>query len=155
MSENDAAVRHLHATALVVAGCGVLIEGPAGSGKSSLAAALLRQAGLRGWFGRLVGDDRVGLTVAAGRLVARPHPALAGLLERRGTGLVSLDHEPACVVHLVVRLLPATDGAPARLPEAAPRWRLQEVDLPLLLLPGSLAAEDKAGRLVDAIAGLL
>lgn len=155
MTGDDAAMRHLHATALVVGERGVLIEGPAGSGKSSLAAAALRQAALRGWFARLVGDDRIGLTVAAGRLVVRSHPALAGLLERRGTGLLAVDHERACIVHLVVRLLAVTDDLPARLPEAPLRWRLADVELPLLMLPGSLATEDKAGRLAEAVAGLL
>lgn len=153
--DSAAALQHRHATALVVGECGVLIEGPAGSGKSSVAGALLRQAHVRGWFARLVGDDRVGLTVLAGRLTARPHPAVAGLIERRGAGLVPVDHEPACVLHLVVRLMASADGMPARIPEAPPRWRLAEVDLPLVMLPGSLAIEDKAGRVADALAGLI
>lgn len=149
------AVQHLHATALVVGECGVLIEGPAGSGKSSLAAALLRQAALRGWFARLVGDDRVQLDVVGARLMVRPHPAIAGLLERRGVGLIPVEHERACVVHLVVHILPATDGMPPRLPDMPPRRCLAGVDLPLVMLPGSLATEDQAGRVAAAIAGLL
>lgn len=155
MRDHAAALQHLHATALVVGERGVLIEGPAGSGKSSVAAALLRQAAVRGWFARLVGDDRVGLAVMAGRLVVRPHPAVAGLMERRGTGLVPVDHECACVLHLVARILPARGGMPARLPEAPPRWCLADVALPLLMLPGSLATEDMAGRVADVVAGFL
>lgn len=155
MTEAGAAAQHRHATALVVGTCGVLIEGPSGSGKSSVAAALLREACARGAFARLVGDDRVGLVVAGDRLVARPHPAAAGLIERRGTGLVRVDHEPACVLHLVARILPVADGVPPRLPPAPPLWRLGGVVLPLLLLPGSLGVEDKAGRLAEAVAGLV
>lgn len=155
MSDGAAAMQHLHATALVVGECGVLIEGPAGSGKSSVAAALLRQAHVRCWFARLVGDDRVGLIVMGGRLVVRPHPAVAGLMERRGTGLVPIDHEVACVLHLVARILPATRDMPVRLPEAPPRWCLAGVALPLLMLPGSLATEDMAGRVADVVAGLV
>ncbi len=74
----------VHGTALAIGEVGLLIEGDSGSGKSSLAAALLRDAARRGCFGRLVGDDRVAIIPAAGRLIARPHPAIAGLLEVRG-----------------------------------------------------------------------
>jgi serine kinase of HPr protein (carbohydrate metabolism regulator) len=94
----------------------VLIRGPAGSGKSSLALALIRAADtgvLR--FARLVGDDRVHLEPCHDRLLVRPAAALAGLIEVRGAGITRLDHEPVAVVGLLVDL--AADDA-ARLPES-------------------------------------
>ena len=45
-------------------------------------------------FARLVGDDRVHRRAAGGRLLVRPAPALAGLIEVRGLGIRRLAHEP-------------------------------------------------------------
>ncbi len=53
---------------------------------------------------RLVADDRVELSAAHGRLLARPPPALAGMIEVRGLGIRRLDHEPVAVVGLVIDL---------------------------------------------------
>ena len=55
-------------------------------------------------FARLVGDDRIALAAAHGRLLARPAQALAGLIEVRGLGIRRLAHEPVAVVGLVVDL---------------------------------------------------
>ena len=41
-------------------------------------------------FARLVGDDRVHVEAAGGRLLVRPAPALAGLIEVRGIGVLRL-----------------------------------------------------------------
>lgn len=79
---------------------GVLIEGEPGSGKSSLALALIDRGAI------LVGDDGVTLETGDGRLWALPPPNIAGLIEVRNVGLVTL---PACAapLALVVRLDPA------------------------------------------------
>lgn len=92
----------MHASCVVVGEAGVLIRGPSGSGKSTLARRVVEEAGRRGQFARLVADDRVSLSVQAGRLVARPHPAIAGRIEVRGAGLMDADHEGAVVIRLVV-----------------------------------------------------
>jgi serine kinase of HPr protein (carbohydrate metabolism regulator) len=95
----------IHASAVLVGARALLIRGPAGSGKSSLALALVRaaQASLIA-FGRLVADDRTLVEAAHGRLLARPAPELAGLLEVRGLGIRRLPHEPVAVVSHVVDL---------------------------------------------------
>ena len=95
----------------------MLIQGPSGSGKSQLALALL-QAGDRGVlpFTRLVADDRAELEAAHGRLLVRPAPALAGLIEVRGLGIRRVAHEPVAVIGWVVELAAATSE---RLPEVA------------------------------------
>ncbi len=106
----------VHASAVLAGARAVLIRGPAGSGKSSLALALIRAADtgvLR--FARLVGDDRVHLEPCHDRLLVRPAAALAGLIEVRGAGITRLDHEPVAVVGLLVDL--AADDA-ARLPKS-------------------------------------
>jgi serine kinase of HPr protein (carbohydrate metabolism regulator) len=90
----------IHATALVLGHRGILIRGPSGSGKSSLALSLLQSTG--GTFSRLVGDDRIYLEAAHGRLLMRPPMALQGLIEIRGIGIVRMPFEPVAVAHLVV-----------------------------------------------------
>lgn len=98
----------MHATAVALDGHAVLLLGPSGAGKSDLALRLID----RGW--RLVADDRVVLTVAAGRLLASAPAALDGLIEVRGVGIVP---EPTTAALVVLALDLAT--SPERLPEPA------------------------------------
>lgn len=98
----------VHASAVLVGARAVLIRGPSGAGKSRLALALVeaaRTGTLR--FAKLVGDDRVHLEPANGRLLVRPADALAGLIEIRGVGIRRLDYEASAVVGLVVDLAAA------------------------------------------------
>jgi serine kinase of HPr protein (carbohydrate metabolism regulator) len=106
----------IHASAVLVGARAVLIRGPAGSGKSSLAYALIRAAaGGALPFARLVGDDRLHVEAAHGRLLARPAEALRGLIEIRGLGLRRLPCEPVACVGLVVDLAAAdAERLPAR-----------------------------------------
>ncbi len=76
----------IHANALLLGSAGVLLRGPSGAGKSGLGLELIHLAQGRGLFARLIGDDRVALVRRHGRLVARPHPAIAGAIEERGRG---------------------------------------------------------------------
>jgi HPr kinase/phosphorylase len=108
----------IHASAVLVGARAVLIQGPAGSGKSRLAYALIEAAAtglLR--FARLVADDRIHIEPAHGRLLARPPDVLAGLIEIRGLGIRRLPFEPVAVVGLVVELA-AADAARLPQPEA-------------------------------------
>lgn len=127
----------IHASAVLVGARAVLIRGPSGAGKSRLAFDLIA-AGRAGQFPftRLVGDDRVELISAGGRLLVRPAPALAGLLEVRGAGIFRLDHEPCAVVGLVVDLA-APDAQ--RLPEND-LIALENVKLPRLAVPEGVSA---------------
>ena len=127
----------IHATAVLAGARAVLIRGPAGSGKSSLALRLIQaaDAGLLP-FARLVGDDRVRLWAAHGRLLVRPAAALAGLLEVRGLGIVRMRFESIAVVAAVIDL---GDEATDRLPEPDRRTvRLEGIWLPrLAVAPGA------------------
>lgn len=94
----------VHATCIVLRDSGVLIMGPSGSGKTSLAVRLMALARQQGQFASLVGDDRILLEAIGPRLIARPHPAIAGWIERRGSGILAHDFEPSAVIGLVIEL---------------------------------------------------
>lgn len=121
----------VHASCVLLDEAGVLIRGPSGSGKSALCLALLDRFFLEGRHARLVGDDRIRLEAHHGRLVARPHPALAGLIEIRGLGPRRLArHAPAAVLRLVVDLVAEAE----RLPETPETALVLGVALPRLVL---------------------
>jgi HPr kinase/phosphorylase len=128
----------VHASAVLAGARAVLIRGGSGTGKSRLARELIDAArsGLLP-FARLVGDDRVQLQAAGGRLLVRPAPALAGLIEVRGVGIVRMPCEPEAVVGLVVDL-----GAEAeRLPPAEQRQTdIEGIRLPRLAVAAGDAA---------------
>ena len=94
----------LHATAVIYGESGVLILGPSGSGKSALALALMARANGAGAFCALIGDDRVFVRKADDRLIARGAANMAGVIERRMVGLITVRHEAAAVVRLAVEL---------------------------------------------------
>lgn len=127
--------QYVHANALILGGTGVLLRGPSGSGKSALTLALISRYQSQGDFARLVGDDRVSVEALNGRLVARPHPAIAGVIEIRGHGLSRFDYEAACVLNAIVDLC-APDDPPARLPQEAEKHAaLHGIVLPRLCTP--------------------
>jgi serine kinase of HPr protein (carbohydrate metabolism regulator) len=114
-------------TCVAIGGRAVLIEGAPGSGKSSLALALIDRGAV------LVGDDGVTLAERDARLWAAPPPNIAGLIEVRHVGLVPLPTASAPLA-LVVRL----DGAAPRFVDAADRVERAGHVLPLIALdPGS------------------
>ncbi len=81
----ECAVMQIHGSCACRAGDGVLLIGSPGAGKSDLVLRLLA----RGFD--LVADDRVDIVDG----MARPVPALAGLLEVRGLGIVRLAYVAA------------------------------------------------------------
>ena len=128
----------VHASAVLAGARAILIRGPSGAGKSRLALELI-EAGRAGSlpFARLVGDDRLYLRAAGGRLLVRAAEALAGLIEVRGIGILRMSYEPSAVVGLVVDL-----GAQAeRSPNAANRQiEIEGVSLPRLGVAAGEAA---------------
>jgi serine kinase of HPr protein (carbohydrate metabolism regulator) len=88
---------------------GVLIEGPSGSGKSDLALRAIAA----GWS--LVADDRTLVWTSGGQVFGRAAPALAGLIEARGIGVVAMPARDFAPIHLIVRCTPAE--AVERMPE--------------------------------------
>jgi HPr kinase/phosphorylase len=135
----------VHASAVLVGARAVLIRGAAGAGKSRLALELIQSATSGALaFARLVADDRVHLEAANGRLIARPPPTLAGLIEVRGVGIIQLPHEPTAVISLVIDL---GDASAERLPGREALATIEGITLPRLAfargadaLPAVLAA---------------
>ena len=115
----------IHATCVELAGIAVLLRGPSGSGKSDLALRLI-DAGAR-----LVADDRTDLVAEGGVLLASSPQPIAGRIEVRGVGLMSLPNVSRSRVGLAVDLLPAS--AIERLP-AAQHCAYLGVELPLIAL---------------------
>lgn len=85
-----------------------MILGTSGSGKSGLALALI------GRGGQLVADDRVVLARRQDALIASAPPAIAGLIEARGLGLLRVPAIPEAPVALAVDL---DRPAEARMPQ--------------------------------------
>jgi len=101
----------IHASAVLIGPKAALIRGAAGSGKSRLVLALIEAARVGSLpFARLVADDRAFVEAHGGRLLVRPAPELAGLVEVRGLGIRRLPYEPLAAVGLVVDLA-AADAA--------------------------------------------
>ena len=93
-----------------VAGVGVLLRGPPGSGKSDLALRLIDDGA------RLIADDHVEVEAVDGVLLAAPPKAIAGMMEVRGLGLVTVPSLPRGRVGLVADLVPRETVE--RLPQA-------------------------------------
>ena len=112
------------ATCVAIVGRGVLIEGAPGSGKSSLALALIDRGAV------LVGDDGVMLGPQDGRLMAAPHPNTTGKLEVRNVGLVDMPVSSPVPVALVISL----DSQAPRFIERAAMITIGDVPLPWVQL---------------------
>ena len=115
--------RRMHGSCVCKDGDGVLVLGPPGAGKSDLVLRLLH----RGF--QLVADDQVDIVDG----VASCPPALAGLLEVRGLGIVRLPYEARARVALIVEL----DGPAERMPYPAEH---RELKLPVVRIDASAAS---------------
>ena len=123
------------ATCVAIGQRGILIEGQPGSGKSSLALALLDRGA------ELVGDDSLLIEARGGRLWAHPHPATKGLLEVRNLGLLPQPAGQEVVIALVLRL----DESAPRFIDAAESCTILGISLPQVRLwPGGAVLHLKA-----------
>ncbi|MBP6012893.1 MAG: hypothetical protein KBA31_11755 [Alphaproteobacteria bacterium] len=117
----------VHATAVDIAGLGVLLLGASGAGKSDLALRLIGDGAL------LVSDDQTAVTVEGGTLAARAPLTIAGLIEGRGAGILRAPLKAATRLVLAVSLTP---NRLERMPEGA-TWSLPGAPkpaIPLLVL---------------------
>lgn len=85
-------------TCIAIDGRAVLIDGVSGSGKSSLALALIDRGAI------LVADDGVMLEAMNSRLVASPHPNTQGLIEVRNLGILEMPFLSSASVALSICL---------------------------------------------------
>ena len=125
----------IHASAVLVGARALLIRGPAGAGKSRLALSLLRAGAAKMLpFTRLVADDRTHVAATHGRLLVRPAPALAGMIEVRGLGLRVVPFEPVAVVGTIIDLAAETQRLPGH---AGAQTVVEGIALPrLAVAPG-------------------
>ncbi|PZQ98029.1 MAG: serine kinase [Cereibacter sphaeroides] len=103
-----ALTENIHASCVAAFGRGLLILGPSGSGKSSLALQLI------GLGASLVADDRVDLSCRGTSLFAQAPATLEGRIEARGIGILRAEAIAETELHLAVQL--SEDEGP-RLPD--------------------------------------
>lgn len=127
------------ATGVAIGGRALLIEGPPGCGKSSLALALIDRGAT------LIGDDGVNLDFRDGTLWADPPEATLGLMEIRGVGLIRLPTASA-----PVGLFLEASDAPPRFVEEADLREWHGASVPVL--PFDLRASAAALRAEYALA---
>jgi len=118
-------VNNYHGTLVDLAGSGVLLRGPSGSGKSDLALRLMDRGAV------LVADDQVILEKRSRGLMGYAPDRIYGLIEVRGIGIMSLPAIKTALVKLVVDLVDA--DAVDRLPDPA-SITIEGVELPLVRL---------------------
>lgn len=134
----------LHGSCAVRGGIGVLLLGQPGCGKSDLLLRLIDRG-----FG-LVADDQV--LVEAGQ--AAPAPALAGLIELRGIGLLRMNYLAPVPLGLVMALDDTVAGLEPTV-ERMPEPRMHPVlGLPMLrLAPFAASAAFRTEIALDCILG--
>lgn len=114
----------IQASCIAIGGRAVLIQGLPGSGKSSLALALIDRGAI------LIGDDGVSIAAQGNLLLASPPPHITGLIEVRNVGLVNRPVAASVPVALVLRL----DPAAPRFPEEPESIAIAGITLPCLAL---------------------
>ena len=122
----------VQASAVAVAGRALIIEGAAGSGKSSLALALIDRGA------ELIGDDGVLLRRKGDWLNACPPPKIRGKFEIRNVGIVDMP-----VTQAPVALILCLSNDAPRFVDRAETRQLLGLDIPMLRF--------RAGDAVQAI----
>lgn len=119
-----------YGTCIALGAKAALLQGPPGSGKSDLALRFVLECPAH-LGAALVSDDQVLLSALDGRLIARPPAAIAGKIEVRGLGIVTLPFREEAELKLIVRLADAADIP--RLPAQPPETQtLCAIALPVL-----------------------
>jgi HPr kinase/phosphorylase len=99
----------LHCTCVKFIDKGILIMGCSGSGKSDLALRLMNKGAV------LISDDYVDVRTDNGTLWAYTPKNIEGLIEVRGVGLMEVNYEKSCELHIVLELVAREDIV--RMPE--------------------------------------
>ncbi|MBB6122615.1 HPr kinase/phosphorylase [Sphingobium subterraneum] len=134
-------VETIHASCVAIAGRALLLLGPSGAGKSDLALRLIDRGA------QLVSDDQTTLARDGSQLIASPPPTIAGQIEARGIGILSLPFVTDVPVALAIEL----SGSVERYPMTALTLALGGVDLPLMRLsPFEASAPIKAEMMLRA-----
>lgn len=132
----------VHATTVLIGDAAVLLRGPTGSGKSDLALRLIDDGAI------LIADDQTRIEPRGDEIVATVPPPIAGLIEVRGVGLLTIAYRPEALVRLAIDLVPG--GEIERMPEPA-HVEYFGIQIPLLMLdPWTASAAAKVRLAVGA-----
>jgi HPr kinase/phosphorylase len=135
----------IHATTVAIKGHAILIQGPSGSGKSDLALRLIDRGAM------LVSDDYTKIDATSGTLIAAAPDTIAGMIEVRGLGIITLPHLPSAPVALLIDL---GHDVP-RLPEPENKSVISGISIATLALAAHEAsAPIKVEWALDQILGL-
>lgn len=125
----------------------MILRGPSGCGKSDLALRLIRQGA------RLVADDITVIGTDRDGLTASAPPAIAGMIEVRGIGIVRLPYAASTKLAAVIDLVAGT--AVERMPEPA-TCELLGVQVPRYALCAfDASSADKVRLVADLASGKL
>ncbi|MDO6414886.1 aldolase [Sphingomonas sp. BIUV-7] len=128
----------LHATCVAISGRGVLILGASGAGKSDLALRLIDRGAA------LVADDGVEVRAVDGRAIGRAPATIAGQIEVRGLGILTLPAAADAPIALCILLGPAGERMP---PETLPTFAVAGLPVPMLAIdPFEASAPIKVER---------
>lgn len=120
----------VHGTAIVIGTTGLILVGPSGSGKSSMAIRLLAGARSAGHLALLLSDDQVFVDAVNGRLVATAPETIKGRIELYGSGIGHADTIDCAVLQFALQPV-ATDSS-NRIPEENQYWKpMDHISLPL------------------------
>lgn len=93
----------VHGTAIALGSEGILLRGPSGAGKSDFALRLIDQGA------RLVADDQTELRREGDDITMSAPATIAGQMEVRGLGIVSLPSVASARLRLVVDLMSSAE----------------------------------------------
>ncbi|MET0250299.1 MAG: aldolase [Sphingobium sp.] len=120
----DSECETIHATTVAIADRAVMIMGASGAGKSDLALRLIDRGAA------LLADDYTQVRARDGQLVASVPATIAGKMEVRGIGIITLPHIGNRPVALIVDL----DAAVERMPAPDARRCVAGIEVPVMAL---------------------
>jgi HPr kinase/phosphorylase len=106
-------IETLHGTAIAFGSIGVLLRGPSGSGKSSLALRLVDEQGYglgrKALRAELIADDQVEISRVGDQLFMAAPYVLKNRIEIRGLGILPIRAKAGARLRLLVDLKPANE----------------------------------------------
>jgi serine kinase of HPr protein (carbohydrate metabolism regulator) len=128
----------VHGTAIVIGTAGLILVGPSGSGKSSMAIRLLAGARTAGHLALLLSDDQVFVDSVNGRVVATAPETIKGRIELYGSGIGHVETIDSAVLELALQ--PVVADSSNRIPEENQYWKpMDHISLPLRVIDRNVA----------------
>lgn len=122
----------VHGTCVSLGANAAILKGKPGSGKSDLALRFIFTTPQE-LDPALIADDQIRVEASEGRLLAFPPKKIAGQIEVRGIGIITLPYRRSAQVRCIVHLVNKED-VPRLPPSPLERQTICGVDVPILLL---------------------